>query len=440
MIPQYFGVIGNRDYIKIKGVKRPFWEFLDRQPAGWLTSIVYHRKDIPLDRPLIFDCGAWSYKDKDEPDYTPKQALDEYAVAPDGAMVIAPDHMLIPGVDCAKRRKINLRNAKEFIDICPARLVPMATVHGETVDERVAVAESLVRMGYARLALGGMAAQAARKSLMMDVAERVRGAVPVWLHVLGLSSPTYARAWRDIGIQSFDGSSHFKQAFTGGAFYAHDGNGGLTKFQAARPGNADDGGIVAPRCDCLACSTLRIEGVDTRSFGSNEHNMGRAAHNLNMLMQAQEVASLLHVVLVACCGQKLTHPAPAKDLYQSDLFRKSRQWAEQNGDRWLILSAKYGVVHPDQVIEPYDEMLSDKSAADRRKWSEKVAGQLKCYATDSLTVLAGKNYCGWCSAFAVERPMEGLGIGQQLAWLLANSSVKKSNQGTIPWGQDGGPS
>ena len=36
---QYVGVVGNRDYIKINGEKRPFWEFLDREPEWWLCSL-----------------------------------------------------------------------------------------------------------------------------------------------------------------------------------------------------------------------------------------------------------------------------------------------------------------------------------------------------------------------------------------------------------------
>jgi queuine/archaeosine tRNA-ribosyltransferase len=118
----------------------------------------------------------------------------------------------------------------------------------------------------------------------------IREAVPqVHLHVLGLSSPEYARQWNQIGVQSFDGSSHFKQAFTGGAFYTCEGA-KLIKHQAARPGNIEDLGIVAPECHCRACTVLREVGIDTRSYGSNENNMGRAAHNLNMLMLSQAIA------------------------------------------------------------------------------------------------------------------------------------------------------
>ena len=63
----YFSVIGNRDYIKLKGEKLPYWHFLDEQPAGWLTSLTYKRKGLPTGKPMIYDCGAWSYKDKEIP-------------------------------------------------------------------------------------------------------------------------------------------------------------------------------------------------------------------------------------------------------------------------------------------------------------------------------------------------------------------------------------
>jgi hypothetical protein len=422
---KYFGVIGNRDYIKLKGERRPFWEFLDEQPDGWLSSLVYKRRDVPHGKPMIWDCGAWSYRLKDEPDYTPQECADHYReYAPEGSMCIAPDHMLIPGVDVAKRRAINLRNAEEFLRVCDQAHKPMATIHGETLGERVDAALALRASGYSHLAIGGIAAQAARKEMVTEVVRTLRAAVPgVHLHVLGLSSPEYAKRWAAIGVDTFDGSSHFKQAFTAGAFYTQEGA-KLTKHQAARPGNVDCTGIVAPECHCRACSLLRADdGVDTRSYGSNETNMGRAAHNMNMLMRAQKAATQRRIVLVACCGKKLPYPAPAQDLYQSELFRKSRLYAEQNGDEWLILSAKHGVVHPGATVEPYDVTLNEMSSAERRAWSARVAEQLREFSNDQLTVLAGSAYCGWIDAFTnVTRPMEGLGIGQQLAYLLSTTT------------------
>jgi hypothetical protein len=418
----YYGVIGNRDYIKLKGQRTPFWEFLDVQPDGWLSSLVYKRTDVPKGRPMIWDCGAWSYRLKDEPDYSPEECAELYKkFAPAGSLVISPDHMLIPGVDVAHRRAINLRNAAAFLDFVSPDHKPMATIHGVTIEERVDVAIAYVKLGYHHLALGGMAAQAGKKELATEIAVALRAAVPkVHLHILGLSSPEYASRWKRIGIDSFDGSSHFKQAFTGGLFYTRDGA-RLEKHQAARPGNDECGGIVAPECSCRACSILRAEGIDTRTYGSNENNMGRAAHNMNILMQAHAAAMSEHIVLVACCGKKLPNAAKAKDIYRSELFIKSRRYAEQHGDRWLILSAKHGVVDPEDVIEPYDETLNDKSAAERRAWSAKVAEQLQKHRHDRLTVLAGGSYCGWTDGFNAERPMQGLGIGQQLQYLLQHT-------------------
>lgn len=294
MKSHYFGVVGVREYIKYRGDRKPFWEFLDTQPDGWLTSIVYKTKQLPQGRPMIWDCGAWSYRLKEVPDYTPAACLALYQeCAPKGSMVIAPDHMLIPGVDCDARRKLNSEYAKKFIKICPKTFKPMATAHGETIEERIKTAQALRKLGYEYIALGGLAAQASRKKMAVQIVRSVREAVSdVHLHVLGLSSPEYAWQWNHIGVQSFDGSSHFKQAFTGGAFYTCEGH-KLVKHQAARPGNSECLGIVAPECNCRACTMLREVGIDTRSYGSNENNMGRAAHNMNMLMLAQQNAMLL---------------------------------------------------------------------------------------------------------------------------------------------------
>jgi len=425
--PLYFGVVGNRDYIKRHGEKRPFWEYLDEQPDGWLTSLTYRRKDLPEGKPMIYDCGAWSYKDAEIPPVNSEQVAALYAEhAPEGSMVIAPDHMLIEGTDVEYRRKWNSEQARLFLGDCPANMKPMACVHGMNLDERVEHAKWLESIGYKYIAIGGLAARASQKALVVSWVKAIREAVPnVWLHVLGLSSPDYMRTWKAIGVESADGSSHFKQAFTGGAFFTQEGA-KLTKHQAARPGNVDDLGIVAPQCHCKACATLIEEDIDTRSYGSNEHNMGRAAHNLNMLMRAQKIAMQRTLVLVACCGPKLSGEHPAGEIYQSDLFLKSREWAEREGNEWAILSAKYGVLKPDEIISSYDVTLNEMPVEKRRLWQEMVKSQLSQYKSDKIIFLAGNRYCEWVDeSWNTERPMEGLGIGQQLAWLKEQNQTEE---------------
>jgi hypothetical protein len=291
----YYGVIGNRDHIKIHGEKRPFWEFLDVQPDGWLCSLAYRRKDFPESH-MIWDCGAWSYKNEETPKLpgigliTPSSALKHYIeLSSIGDILIAPDHMLIDGVDVVGRKKFNRISSKVFLNLCPPAYLPMATIHGFGLDDRINNAKVLHDMGYNHLALGGMAARAAQPKIVFDAVAKVRDAVPdVWLHVLGLSAPKYAKEWERLGVQSFDGSSHFKQAFTAGKFYEWNGE----KLLGHHATKEKNGATDIPECDCVACSALKEEGIDTRTYGSNENNMGRAAHNMNQLMKAIKCTSV----------------------------------------------------------------------------------------------------------------------------------------------------
>jgi len=128
---------------------------------------------------------------------------------------------------------------------------------------------------------------------------------------------------------------------------------------------------------------------------------------------------VLKIGLIACSKKKLANASEAKDLYCSPLFKAASQYAEKNYDKWLILSAKHGLLHPYRIIEPYDLSLNDMSAKERAKWSEMVLSQIAKLGLDDekFYVHAGKKYQGICKYHAnYHVPLAGLGIGQQLAW------------------------
>lgn len=133
----------------------------------------------------------------------------------------------------------------------------------------------------------------------------------------------------------------------------------------------------------------------------------------------------LTVGLVACASRKLQHPAPARDLYVSQLFRKASAYAEQTCDRWYILSAKHGLVHPDSVLEPYDVRLGTigPGVPPVREWAAGVRCQLEAELAGlenvTLIALAGSQYRTALHSvpWPVEVPMQGMGIGRQLGWL-----------------------
>lgn len=129
------------------------------------------------------------------------------------------------------------------------------------------------------------------------------------------------------------------------------------------------------------------------------------------------------VYLIACCKTKAATPMPARDLYQSDLFVKSKEYAEARGGAWYVLSARYGLVHPDQVIEPYDATLAQMLPRERREWSRRVIRALdELLAPGDLTVfLAGRLYREGLLEWAGRRffvPMAGLSLGEQKRWLI----------------------
>lgn len=140
-------------------------------------------------------------------------------------------------------------------------------------------------------------------------------------------------------------------------------------------------------------------------------------------------ASVYTVGLVGCASQKLERPALAKELYVSQLFKKASAYADRTCDCWYILSAKHGLVRPDQVIEPYDvRLVSGAKAAPsidawasmvREQLAAELAAELAGIENVTLIALAGEQYRTALrhSRWPCEVPMKGLGIGQQLAWL-----------------------
>lgn len=127
------------------------------------------------------------------------------------------------------------------------------------------------------------------------------------------------------------------------------------------------------------------------------------------------------VFLIACCKRKAAEPCAARDLYQGALFRKSRAWVERQDGHWFVLSARHGLVLPDQILAPYDLQMHDLNAWQQRSWGARVRLQLQEHTIDQrpLTILAGRAYRDALGLPAAEvvAPLEGLGIGEQMAWL-----------------------
>jgi hypothetical protein len=139
-----------------------------------------------------------------------------------------------------------------------------------------------------------------------------------------------------------------------------------------------------------------------------------------------EMARVSCIALVGCVKQKLDHAAPAGELYTSPLFHRQREWAVARCDRWLILSAKYGLLKPETTIDPYEMTLKAASTAQRRAWSKHVLEQLRqevgSFDGHHFEIYSGRDYFGYGlidgllqGGATVAVPWQGLGLGQRLA-------------------------
>jgi hypothetical protein len=109
-------------------------------------------------------------------------------------------------------------------------------------------------------------------------------------------------------------------------------------------------------------------------------------------------------------------------MYRSQLFRKSVAWADAHGHAWAVLSARHGLLMPTDVICPYNVTLADMPRVNRERWA--VTTRQKIFAAfggSTYIVLAGADYRAAVAGLPHTVPMEGLGIGQQLAWLTNNT-------------------
>lgn len=126
------------------------------------------------------------------------------------------------------------------------------------------------------------------------------------------------------------------------------------------------------------------------------------------------------IVLISCVSQKLPHRAKAKDLYLSTLFKLNLKHANSlNPVGIYVLSAKHGLLHLEQEIDPYEQTLNNMRTKEIKEWANHVLRQLESVASleeTEFVFLAGDKYRRHLLPHIKNAriPLEGLRIGEQL--------------------------
>ncbi|HHW03014.1 MAG TPA: hypothetical protein GXX35_09410 [Thermoanaerobacterales bacterium] len=146
---------------------------------------------------------------------------------------------------------------------------------------------------------------------------------------------------------------------------------------------------------------------------------------------------MARIALISCTSNKKAYKCPARDLYsESPRFRLAYALAKLVADKIFILSAKYGLVPEDMIIEPYNETLKNKNVQERREWGDMVLNELRKVSDlerDEFIILAGEVYQENLMAYLVHfwLPLKGKRQGERIPELERLIALERESDKVI---------
>lgn len=128
-------------------------------------------------------------------------------------------------------------------------------------------------------------------------------------------------------------------------------------------------------------------------------------------------------IIIGCSKKKKSYTCAAREMYsESVLFSKTLTYVTSHYTCDLfILSAKYGIIKPNDTIDPYDITMRDavRCSANYLHIIQSVRSNLNNY--DKIIAFCGNDYIKILRIAFPEKcivePLTGLGIGQRLNFL-----------------------
>jgi hypothetical protein len=176
------------------------------------------------------DCGAFSYVREKKPPFSVDEVIDFYEQC-GFDLGVSVDHVILefdesldhtfPGMEviareAVRRQEITLELAQEFKRRHKARksrFEPVGVAQGWSPKSYASAVRKLQRMGYQRVALGGMVPLKTPDILAVLKAVAEVRKPEVQIHLLGVTRTEQVEAFDGYGVTSFDTTSPFLRAF-----------------------------------------------------------------------------------------------------------------------------------------------------------------------------------------------------------------------------------
>jgi cytoplasmic iron level regulating protein YaaA (DUF328/UPF0246 family) len=123
---------------------------------------------------------------------------------------------------------------------------------------------------------------------------------------------------------------------------------------------------------------------------------GKVMVQENQSFMTNSPRKLNKIVIITCGKSKsLDSKCSAKNAYNGRSFQLKKKYAELSNNPWFILSAKYGFIQPDDIIEPnYDKTIKTKKEI--RTLANLIASQIPNYLefaiADEIIFLGPESY------------------------------------------------
>lgn len=127
------------------------------------------------------------------------------------------------------------------------------------------------------------------------------------------------------------------------------------------------------------------------------------------------------IVFIGCGATKMKNACKARKMYVGNYVQLCLAYAQTftTQDNIYILSAKYGVLPLEKVIEPYNKTLNNMNIEEKQDWKNMVIKQLEDIGINKDTevvFICGTNYYtlleDYFTNYKLPLPKQGIGVQQ----------------------------
>ncbi|GAA1033081.1 hypothetical protein GCM10009557_33640 [Virgisporangium ochraceum] len=221
--PPYDGILVSKAIVD--GSVRSAGKYTGAQREGLYKLGVRSFFRLPRNVDTMGDCGAFNYAGEYDPPDTVDEVLDFYERCGFDAGV-SVDHVIVQydaaatearaNPDWVRRRQISLQYAEEFLRASRSRrsrVQPIGAAQGWSPASYADSVYHLRRMGYERVALGGMVPLKSPEIIACLRAIAEMDFDRPEIHLLGVTRVKDMANFAALGVTSFDSAAPFRQAF-----------------------------------------------------------------------------------------------------------------------------------------------------------------------------------------------------------------------------------